>query len=195
MKGIFGAIKSKIDDIMKPKVTRAWFGKPEDNPFVEKKKVAGPPFEPTPTPREVTPKFGSVETAIRKGFEEYGNPPAATLSGEFAKQAETYPIFKKYPYLLPAISINETSGGKNVTYPNNLMNWGIYNDFNPKTPAESIERAASGIGKRTPYYEGFRNTGNLRDFVYTYAPPTENDSERYIQNLEKLMSLFAKYQE
>lgn len=140
-----------------------------------------------PTPSPVSSPI-DYEAVIRAGFERYGNPPIATMSAKFAEAPLRYPIFKKYPHLLPAISIVETSGGKNITYPNNPMNWGIRAGFVPASWEEAIEKAMTGIGERMPYYQRFRETMNLEDFVNVYAPPSENID--YLDKLLEAMSFF-----
>lgn len=144
------------------------------------------PPSPTPTP--------DYEKAIKGFMTDYG-APAATLSADFVKEGQKYPITRKYPYLVPSLSINETSGGKNVTFPNNITNWGIKEpSFQPTSPQQVIERTTSGIGKRAPFYEDFRNTGNLEDFAAHYAPPGENNTKKYVENLKSLMEQMKKYE-
>ena len=141
-----------------------------------------PSPSPTPSPE---PDYLNM---IEKGFEKYGSPPIATLSAKFAEAPKRYRVFKKYPALLPAISIIETSGGKNITYQNNPMNWGIKVGFMPRNWGEAIEKAMTGIGERMPYYKKFRETLDLQDFVDVYAPSFEN--ENYLDKLRQAMSYF-----
>lgn len=185
-KNIINAIKNKWVDMTKPQVMSEWWGPPEQNPFVTK--TPTPTANPTPTP--------DVLGAITKGFNEWGGKavPAATLAGTFKTAAEKNKID---PYLLPAVSILETGGGKKQSFNNNPINWGIYEEsFKPKTPAETINKAASGIGtgRAFPYYEDYRQSKNVKDFASHYAPPNENDTTRYVNNLNKLMEMFRKYQ-
>lgn len=147
--------------------------------------------------------------AIQEGFNYYGSN-----LGQYAdvfSRAPKYDIFQKYPFLLPAIAIAETSGGKNVTYPNNILNWGIRpqasGDYTPESPQRVIMDAMSGIGGRTAeegftpeqirtsnYYEPFRKDQDLRTFAYIHTPPGENDTEKYINDLIAIMSIFqGKY--
>jgi hypothetical protein len=159
-------------------------------------------IQPTPTPMYLMPKKPSerdrIKSAIDEGFKNWGSPPAATLSGEMADHAMKYPILRQNPFMLPALTLNETGGGEKTKRPNNFTNWGVYEkSFNPKTPAEAIERTASGIGERTPYYENFRKTGNLDDFSSVYAPDSDNPGTggaNYSRNLKKIMEVFkSKY--
>lgn len=150
-----------------------------------KKELLSPVPTPTPTPTP-TPQ-PDYEKVIRLGFEKYGNPPVAAYAAQFAQIPQKYDIFKKHPYLLPAVSIIETSGGKNMKFKNNPLNWG-------KQDMPSVEyvidKAASGISGRFPYYKDFLETGDLKDFIKVYAPPHEN--ERYEEKLNWALSLFGE---
>ena len=155
---------------------------------------------PTPAPNE-------YQAAIEEGFKNWGSPPAATLSAEYAKAPASAKIFEKYPFLLAAQSLAETSGGAKQKFKNNPQNWGIVpqakGDYNPETPAQVINDAMTGIGgtrtlqTHTPtqvntqnYYKKFRETGDLMDFARTYAPPGENDTEKYARDLQTIMDVF-----
>lgn len=128
-----------------------------------------------------------------KTYMENNNSPAATQSAQFADQAQRFPITQKYPYLIPAIAMNETTGGKNVTYANNWTNWGIREpSFQPTSPEQVIERTTSGIGERSPYYQDFRNTGDLNKLAAHYAPPGENNTKKYVQDLLDRMAEMKK---
>jgi len=140
-----------------------------------------PDVTPTPTP---TPTPAPYEEAIRKGFEKYGNPPAAKYTPYFVEAVNKYPPLKKHPYLLPALSIVETSGGKNVTYKENLFNWGKQDM--PSVPYV-IERVAKGISE-DPRYAKFRETGRIEDLAEVYAPRKENPN--FIKNLIWALNLF-----
>jgi len=66
---------------------------------------------------------------IRSGLEKYSGGQAGGKSlpiekyiPTFNEAAQEYEIFAKYPWLLPAISILESSGGLNVTRKNNPLN-------------------------------------------------------------------------
>ena len=150
---------------------------------------------PTPTP---TPEWEPIKKSMEKGWQNWNNPPASAYTQIMAEESLKYPILKKYPFLLPAISILETSGGKNITYPNNLLNWGIIpqkkGQFTPKSFEEVISKAASGIGERMPYYKEFRETGNLEDLAEVYAPIEQNPEtggKIYAQRLKDIMDVFT----
>ena len=159
-----------------------------------------------PQPRQPAPVYEQVLGAqaqpqrsrtdeLLEGFGNYGATPSARAVDSMAQAEQDYPVFRDNPNLLAAISILETGAGQNMTRPKNtinpqnLMNWGVYTDFIPNSQAHSVERAASGIGEREPYYQDFRDTGNLEDFVNTYAPPSDGN-QGYLQNLLKVMENF-----
>jgi hypothetical protein len=154
-----------------------------------------PKPKPTPTPTPIpTPTLMPYEKGIKKYFEEL-NAPAATQSAAFVKEAAKHPVFADYPYLLPAMAQKETQGGKKVAKPNNWLNWGIkIDDFFVHDPAYGIERAASGIGKRTAAYRKFRETKNLKDLIEAYAPAVENDTVLYEQQLRQIMKKMENYE-
>lgn len=136
-----------------------------------------------------------TEEQIRRGWSKYGdgNAPAATMSAVFADVANQYPILRKYPGLLPSLTIGESSGGKAKT--KNLLNWGIHlDDYNETDPEKVIRSAARAIGSddspSSHYYRKFRETGNIRDLLDLYAPPSENDTALYHKQLLNWMKMF-----
>lgn len=142
------------------------------------------------------PTEEQIAQAITEGFKNWGSPPAATLAAEFAKTRQEGPIFEKYPFLAPAVSILESSGGKYQKQPNNLLNWGINlpkGYFNPKSPEEVIQKMASGIARRSPAFGQFRKTLDLEDLAKNYAPESDNPGtggSTYANNLKKVMEIF-----
>jgi len=148
-----------------------------------------------------------IENAIRKGLIEYGaNPRLVEFAPLFAQAAQKYPIFAKNPFLLPQIAILETSGGRNITRPNNPLNWGARvqatGNYNPLSWQESINDAITAIGgdplrgpagstrqKQTTYYQPFRESGDLKTFANIYEP----DNGDYYDALVKGLPLFEKY--
>lgn len=150
------------------------------------------------------------QRAIEEGFKNWGSPPAATLSSTFAKSPEYAPIFEEYPFLLPAISILETSGGAKQAFKNNPLNYGIQaqktGDYAPNSPQRNIQDAMTAIGGRgrmqgytesqlrnSAYYEPFRQSKNLDDLGNTYAPSSDNPGtggKDYARNLKKVMEVF-----
>lgn len=165
----------------------------------------------SPQPRQVmgaaTPGLSRQDLAdrISRGLQgQVGNVPAVKLSDVFGEIGAEYPFFKDNPYLLPQISILETTGGKHVTYPNNYVNYGIRdaninNIFRNTTPDDVLRRTAREIGETGNVYKRFRTGAPLTeeqiaDFINTYAPPHENNTQAYIQNLIKGMQYFQDLQ-
>lgn len=149
-----------------------------------------PTATPTPSKEDV------LYQQLLEGFGRYGATPSAEAVRVMAQAPQQYPnTFGKNPYLLPAMSIIETGAGKNITRPKNvenpqnLLNWGIYADFEPKNQAESVEKAMTGIGERMPYYQPFRESGNVQDFAKVYAPPSDGNDE-YLSKLKQAQSYF-----
>jgi hypothetical protein len=137
----------------------------------------------TPTPSPVSKDEKSVTEKIKKGFSDYGNPPAATMAATFAREALKYPVLAKHPGLLPAMSLKETSGGK-AQGVKNWFSWGIHDPTYKETnPEQVIKDVAQALGSdnspSSHYYKKFRQTGDIMDMLNTYAPPTENDTALY----------------
>lgn len=172
-------------------------------------KVVQQPVQAAPTPTEMprmpvevthmpqsTGEYtrDEYEQAIKEGFKNWGSPPAATLSGEMASYIDKYPVYKKHPFLLPALHLLETSGGAKTKRPNNFTNWGVYlKDYNPENPVVNLERTATGIAERSPYYKDFRETMDLNDLGRVYAPESDNPGtggENYAKNAEQIMNVF-----
>jgi len=128
--------------------------------------------------------FDQVLAKIQAGFKQYGNPPAATAAATFAEEAMKYPRLRENPGMLPAMAIKETSGGKNTAYPNNWLNYGIYEPtYQPTDPNQVIRDVARALGSdaspSSHYYKKFRETGDIGDLLNRYAPPSENDTNLY----------------
>lgn len=149
----------------------------------EKDSIPQKTLSNTPTPSPVmSAQSPDTEQLIRSGLTKYGgdNLPGLQYVPQLAEAAQKYPIFKANPYLLPQIMILETSGGRNITRPNNLLNWGISNPennpiFAQMTPQQVLERAVSGMGERMPQYSKFRHGKQLTDeeleeFAQIYEP-------------------------
>lgn len=134
-----------------------------------------------------------TEEQIRKGWEQYGNPPAATASATFAEVANQYPALRENPGLLPGIMIKESSGGKAKT--KNWGNWALYNDdYQESDPNQVIRDMAEAIAgensNSSHYYQKFRETRDVRDMLDRYAPPTENDTDLYHKQLLDWIEMF-----
>lgn len=132
---------------------------------------------------------------IRSGLREQlgKETPVEQYIPQLVEATRQYEFFRKNPYLLPQLAILETSGGQNITRPNNLLNWGIANPANnpifaQMTPEEVLARAISGLGERSPYYKDVRHTGNLRKFAQIYEPANPD----YYQNLISGIRVFEQ---
>lgn len=153
-----------------------------------------------------------LKDVIVKGLQNWGSPliKDEQAINAFVEAPFKYPIFQKYPFLLPSITVNETGAGNKVTYPNNVMNWGIKEpSYQPTSPSQSIQSAMSGIGGRTEKqgfsptqvqtsqtFQPFRQSGNLSDLSNVYAPSSDNPGtggDQYASNLHRNMSVFENF--
>lgn len=133
---------------------------------------------------------------IRRGYSHWGDVPAIQWAGTFAQAPDIADVFVEHPYLPAAVALAESSGGKNITYENNPMNWGInVPSFQPQSPEEAIMKMMTGVGHRMDVYEPFRESQDIRDFAYIHTPPNENDTEKYINDLINIMSIFQQAEE
>lgn len=154
--------------------------------------VSSPPPSPIANARE-------LEQKIRAGFVgQVGEVPALQYIPEFVQAAQQYPIFQQNPYLMPQVAILETTGGKHITRPNNLINYGIRDPkineiFKQVGIREALQRSLKEIGETGNTYARFRtgkplSESELQDFARTYEPM--NDS--YYDNLVKGIQFFEK---
>lgn len=149
-----------------------------------------PTSSPVQTPMPTPMPINDISEKIRKGLVDYGgeNLPALDYIPLFEQAAQQYPVFAHNPYLLPQISILESSGGRNITRPNNPLNWGARMQaqglFNPISYEESINKAVSGIGERMGAYEPFRVDRPLtEEEIYQFANIYEPANQSYGPNL------------
>ena len=126
------------------------------------------------------------EERFKKGFQSYGSK-LATASADFARQAEENPL--PDPFMPAVISLMETSGGRNQRFSFNPFNWGMQHF--PSLPY-AIERIYSGIGKRMPQYQDYRESGKLEDLFKHYTPPsgTNPSQEELVKRYNELRKLF-----
>lgn len=160
-------------------------------------RAAAPPIPLTPTP---TPDPNAVlSEAIKQGFLRYGpNTPAATLSGQFARAGQGLPD----PYMPAVLALKETSGGKNMTHDNNLLNilfQGGMGNSGYENPQDGI---VGGDGHRgfpgvihSGAYDNYLKSGNLREFFQHYTPYSPGGSnppyDQQIQQYNQLRSYFT----
>ena len=190
---IIQGIRDKVGGFFQPKLISPL---PDNYQFPQPVQAAPAPQGNVLGATAKSPELPPVtEAQIREGWSKYGdgNAPAATASATFAEVANQYPVLRKYPGLLPAMAMKESSGGKANT--KNWFNWGLYNDdYNETDPNEVIRSVARAIGggksNSAHYYEKFRETGDIRDMLDRYAPPTENDTGLYHKQLMDWMKMF-----
>lgn len=123
-------------------------------------------------PRD-TEKFKKKVTAVRKFFNSY-NAPLAANAEDFVRAADMYGIDYR---LMPAISINESSGGKFLFRQYNPFGWGRsgYPSF-----TAAIYDVARGLSLY--YKSGLRQPEQI---AYRYNPATPKEwgaSVRYLIN-------------
>lgn len=147
-----------------------------------------PQVAPSPQPQQM----GQINPElIAKAIQVYGgkNAPTAQYADVIAQATNKYEFLKDNPYLIPAIAHLETSSGKNITRPNNDLNWGINypgnnQAFSKMTREQVLEKALSGFGERSPYYQKFRTGNPLTDEqIIELAKVYEPANKDYPQNL------------
>jgi hypothetical protein len=165
----------------------------------------------TPTPEKFPYTKEQFVAAVKDGYKNWfgESPVPVTDYAEKVYDEEIkYPIYTKYPFLIPAIAFLETRGGRDLQPQNasasahkrfNATSWAIHvkpEDWTPSSLDEVLNKTVSGIGARSPYYKGFRETGNLSDIGNIYAPPSDNGGpggtggETYAKNLSNVMDVF-----
>lgn len=160
-----------------------------------------PTVTPTSTPQAIPTVVPDLERRIRAGFTgqlKTQNVPALQYTHVFTEAAQKYPMFRANPYLMPQVAILETTGGKYITRPNNLINYGIKdpkinNLFSQVGIEEALRRSLKEIGETGNTYKRFRtgkklSPAELQDFARTYEP--ENPS--YYDNLLKGIEYFER---
>ena len=164
------------------------------------------PEEPKVQPQPASEQYASpqpqdVEEQMRKVLTDYGGEdlPAMDYIPLFMEAMKMYPMFAQNPYLLPQMSILESSGGQNVTRPNNPLNWGARvqaeGGFSPESFEESIMKAITGMGERFDYYEPFRQDRPLTDEeIMAFAQVYEPANAGYGGNLLEGIKHFQNFQ-
>lgn len=128
---------------------------------------------------------------IKEAINFYGgeNAPLHKYENVISEAVEKYDLFRNNPYLIPVISHLETSSGRNITRPNNLINYGIRSEkinelFKKVGVEEALRRSLKEMAETGTVYKKF-NTGKpltdeeIIEFAKIYEP--ENDS--YPENL------------
>ena len=162
--------------------------------------VPTPTQAPTPTPsvqgyqapqNSDYVNYDDIENNIRQGLTNYGGSdlPFLNYMPTVMDATKKYDLFRNNPYLIPQLAILETSGGKNVTRPNNLINYGVGSPEISKLFAEvgmedALRRSLKEMGETGNVYSRFRKDrpltdDELLDFARTYEPANPD----YPQNL------------
>jgi len=149
--------------------------------------VTGNGIVPSPTPTHALQNYmpqqvkGASSTSLNKltkqiqqGFLNYDpHSPAATLAASFARAGQGLPD----PYMPAVLALKETSGGKNMTHPNNLLNILYGGNSAYEKPEYGIEGGGGHQGFpgviKNGYYNDYLKSGNLQDFFKHYTPPTD----------------------
>lgn len=151
--------------------------------------VTPTPISPTPTQQlqnyvmQPAQSFNPQQYAqqLKQGFLKYNhNQPLPIMNyiPYYVQAAQQYPLFQKYPYILPSIGLKESSGGK-ANAP--LMGYGVHVGATDD-PQNQILGAAHDISTMGEYQK-FRNTGSISDLLNTYAPSNENNTNQYINEV------------
>lgn len=135
---------------------------------------------------------------ITAGYEKYkqsqnfqGTLPAQNLAPIFAEFAQRYPLYQQNPYLMPAVAIYETSGGLNVTRPNNLINYGVRLPVVQRifsqpsmTMEEALRRSLYEMAKPgSPYAKYATGRPMTREELIRFAQQYEPNNGAYFGNL------------
>ena len=167
---------------------------------------------PTPSPAQPqilgnqAPDNMDLARKLQAGFAEYLHgtqdqgkmTPILDYLPQFIQAAQKYPFLKNNPYLAPAISILETSAGRNITRPNNLLNWAINYPGNNEAFAQMtmksvLDRALSGLGERDPNYTSFRTGKPMTpDEIMGFANKYEPANGSYGPNLQQMIQTFER---
>lgn len=136
---------------------------------------------------------------IQQGLTRWGKgtaPPIATMSAQLAQAGANLP----HKYLPAAVALKETGGLRDSAKARQLNNpYGMGPNISYPTLEQSI---VGGGGKRGfkgvlegPLYEKYRQSGDLKDFINVYSPPSVHNNPSMndqIATLSSLLSLFEK---
>lgn len=150
---------------------------------------------PRPTP---TPTPDPLKQRIDQGMQNFSvpPPPVATLSGQLAEAGQQLP-----DPLLPAILSLMETGGLNPSQTQTLNNmFNIGPGINYPQPETAIlgggsnnQQGLLGTLLNSGYYDGYLQSGDLRDFFRHFTPssdPRNPNQDQLIQRYNMLQSLF-----
>jgi hypothetical protein len=141
-------------------------------------------------------ELAEIERKMRAGLNRY--PKMEQYIPTMMEAVNNYPMFRANPFLIPQQAILETSGGANITRPNNLINWGIRDPeanarFSQMTIEDVLKAAMDRLGKTTsiPAYKALHHgrkatPEELKMYANTYEPANLS----YYDNLAKGIEYF-----
>lgn len=115
---------------------------------------------------------------------------------EFVDAALNYQFFKDNPDILPTIFIQETSAGRNITRPNNPINYGVSSptisaQFAASDPITNLRNAIKEIAETGNVYKEFRTGKPMTDSELTkFAKKYEPANGNYPQYLKEGRKIF-----
>lgn len=162
---------------------------------------------PTPSPAPTDNQFGvprdqaALEEIITAGLADsnFADAPISTLSGQLAQAGAGLP--EAVDPLLPVIlSLMETSGGRNLSAPNNLFNIGpgiSYPDpvVNILGGGPQDQLGLAGVLRPGGIYDPFLQTGDLSEFFRTFTPetdPANPSNEELVNRFNTLRDIFVQ---
>lgn len=181
----------------------AQFPQPTSSPQAMAQQIAQP---------QLTGNDEELAKQILAGFRKYSKGKEVPVENQIplmVEAAKKYPIFQKNPYLIPAVSIVETSAGQNWRLNNNPISWAARvqqaGNYQPANPEQSFKDMMSAVGgdpnrgagydpetartrqSQIAPYEKFRQSNNLQDFATTYE---DKANERYYPALVEALKYF-----
>jgi len=216
---IFKALKDRIGEgaVNAEKMVREWMPSsranigwtPDTSNAQPLNNTPMPTVTPTATPM---PSDQELENKIRAGYRKYSGGKEVPMEKHIplmVQAAKKYPIFQQNPYLIPAVSIVETSAGQNWRLNNNPLSWAARvqqaGDYSPQSEEQSINDMITAVGgdaergkgfdpetakrrqAQVAPYEKYRKSNNLQDFATTYE---DVSNSKYYPALQSALKYF-----
>lgn len=156
-----------------------------------------------------------LQRKIQEGYREYSGGKQVPMEDYMNKMVDApsrFPVFAKNPFLIPAVSVVETSAGQNWKLNKNPISWAARvqqaGGYSPSSPDQAIEDMITAVGgdpnrgvgfdpqtaqnrmATESYYQPFRNTNNLWDFTQAYENSSGNPN--YYPELIKALQMFER---
>ncbi len=156
-----------------------------------------------------------LQRKIQEGYREYSGGRQVPMEDYMNKMVDApsrFPAFAKNPFLIPAVSVVETSAGQNWKLNKNPISWAARvqqaGGYSPSSPDQAIEDMITAVGgdpnrgagfdpqtaqnrmATESYYQPFRNTNNLWDFTQAYENSSGNPN--YYPALVKALQMFER---